>query len=630
MPRCSCLPMDAPQKFPANDSDFVKPTQRATQSLARAARHGCARTVRGRERGWIVRSAPFLLLPALLTGCRNPLKQEAEGQLRESVLNYQTRELSKTPSRSVTLTRPPSALREQLADRIPTLEQMAGPTLHNAESPDLGIDLTGDAIQSQAINLEDAIQFAVKNNLRAQIAGITPAVSETDVITAEARFDALFFTNVNWTKTDERQQIVRSGFTSSNPFNASETDAYETGLRKSLISGATLSVSTSVTRTDNQTPNTRAAPDPAYESAVEVALEQPLLRGFGSQVNMAEVRLNRNANRADIQDYKKQLLQVVRETETAYWNLYVARYAYQVQTKLLERGVETRDILKARANFDVSPAELADAISRVETRGVSVERARTQILTSSDQLKQLVNDPGVPVASEIAFLPLEKPVDQAIVFNLVDCVIMAIQNRPEVQQAILQIDDASIRQMLAANLRLPRLNVSGRVRWNGLSDQPYDAYKVAEDQNFINFVLQMAFEVPLGNREAQARYQRARMQRVQAVLTYEQAVQNVTREVKEALRAVDLNYKLLERTRDARLAAAENLRTLEVREETNAQLSPEFLNVKFSRQESLAQAELEEVRALAEYQTSLADLYFAMGTGLEHNGIRFVVPDVRP
>lgn len=579
----------------------------------------------------VVLSAPFLLLPLLtLQGCRNPLKQEAEFELRESVLNYNTRQLSHTPSRDVTLTRPPSALADQLQDRMEKLESMAGPKLHESEPLDLGMDLTGEPVLTQPVNLRDAITNSVRNNLRSQIAAITPAVSEADLVAAEARFDAAFFSEVNWTKTDEQQQRTISGFTGSSRFNASETDAYETGLRKSLISGGAMSLSTTVTRTEIQTPGVRSVPDPAYESAVELALEQPLLRGFGSQVNLAEIRLARNTSRADVLDYRRQLLQVVRDTETAYWNLYIARYVYQVQLKLLERGITTRDILKGRTDYDVSPAEFSDAISRVENRGVDVERARSRILVTSDVLKQLINDPGVPVADEVAFLPLDRPVDEPITFNLVDCVITAIQNRPEVQTAILQIDDASIRQMLAANLRLPRLNATGRIRWTGLDDQPVDAYKIAQDQNYIGYVVGLALEIPLGNREAQARYRRARLQRVQSVLTYEQAVQEVTRQVKEALRAVDLNYKLLERTRDARLAAAENLRTIEAREELDASLTPEFLNLKFTRQEALASAEIEEARALVEYQTAIADLYFAMGTGLEHNNIRFIVPDVQP
>ena len=70
---------------------------------------------------------------------------------------------------------------------------------------------------------------------------------------------------------------------------------------------------------------------------------------------------------------------------------------------------------------------------------------------------------------------------------------------------------------------------------------------------------------------------------------------------------------------------AENLRSLEVEEETLAKLTPEFLNLKFQRQERIAAARLDEVAALAAYNVAVASLHRATGTGLEHNAIELVV-----
>jgi len=76
------------------------------------------------------------------------------------------------------------------------------------------------------------------------------------------------------------------------------------------------------------------------------------------------------------------------------------------------------------------------------------------------------------------------------------------------------------------------------------------------------------------------------------------------------------NYELIEATRAFRVAQAENLRALLVQEETLVGLTPEFLNLKFQRQETLAEARREEVAALVNFDTALAELYRAMGVGL--------------
>jgi len=87
-------------------------------------------------------------------------------------------------------------------------------------------------------------------------------------------------------------------------------------------------------------------------------------------------------------------------------------------------------------------------------------------------------------------------------------------------------------------------------------------------------------------------------------------------EVKAALRGLVTNYQLIEQTRASRLAAAENLRTLMVEEETTRALTPEFLDLKLRRQETLAQTELGEALARTDF-THEADTA-AAATGLKH------------
>ena len=96
--------------------------------------------------------------------------------------------------------------------------------------------------------------------------------------------------------------------------------------------------------------------------------------------------------------------------------------------------------------------------------------------------------------------------------------------------------------------------------------------------------------------------------------------------MKTAVRNARTDYELLSQRDEARLAAAENLRTLTVQEDVTA-LTPDFLDLKFGRQEALAAAELNHIQALVNYNISLANLYAAMGTALERNQIDFVVPE---
>lgn len=568
---------------------------------------------------------------ASLQGCKSPLKTTSEAELRRSLQSAVHDQVGERLPRDLTLTPEPSGLEGEFIpqSRIGELERMAGPVANTAMPViEFGANLQGEETRTVPVSLREAILSAVENNLSVQIGAITPAVRESDITRAEARFDAVFFSSLILTKLDEPSPtaLIRGTPIGLGILQRDERQL-ATGIRKNLITGGSVSLSTSITRTEDESPGRETAPDPAYASTVELVLEQPLLRGFGSEENLSEIRLNRNAHRRAIEEYRSTLLQTVSDTEAAYWNLVAARQSLLVRQRLLNRGVATKDILVRRGEYDTEQAQISDAIARVQNRQVDLRRSRDEVLRASDRLKQLMNAPGLPVGGEMLIEPVDVAVSEGITFNYADIISTALQNRPELRQALLAIDDASIRQMLAENLRLPALDLSTTVRWNGLDNSFEDSYNRLGEQDFIDYILQLRFEHPIGNREAQANYRSARLMRVQSVLGYRQAVQNVTLDVKTALHDVNLNFDLLGPTRDARLAAAENLRTIEVKEEFTQARTPEFLNLKLQRQELLAAAELEEIRAVVNYQIAVANLYNAMGIGLERNQIKFAVPD---
>ena len=200
-----------------------------------------------------------------------------------------------------------------------------------------------------------------------------------------------------------------------------------------------------------------------------------------------------------------------------------------------------------------------------------------------------------------------------------------MQNRPELQLALLQIKDASIRHRVADNSRLPELNLNASINFNGVSTRDAgNAYDSLEQDDFIDYLIGGQFEVPIGNRGPEAQYAQRRLERRQATIVYQEMAQEIVLEVKQALRDLLTSYQLMGSTRSSRLAAADNLRAIEVQEDAGVALTPEFLvDLKLRAQERLANAETQENRSLAAYNNALAALYQAMGTLLDRNHIAF-------
>lgn len=570
----------------------------------------------------------FALAPA---GCRSPFApRETSRELRQTVTAAIDRELSALPEPASDEPQAPiraeSPVEAQLADRREELEAIA-PALPPRQIPvDLGTDLVGEPQAEVAITLREAITTAVANNLSVQTARLQPAIAWEDLLAAEAVFDAVLFGGAEYQSIEEPMPLRFVGdppVLIGTGVNATDIWRFETGVRQPLPWGGTFSLSTDLMRSRNRTPAIDLSPDPAYAAAVRLGYVQPLLRGFGADANLATIRLSRNLQRRAVHELRSELLNLASETEAAYWNLLFAWTNLEIQLWLVEEGIQVRDVLERRRDFDARPAEFADAVATVEQRRANVVRARRNVRAASDGLKLLMNDPELSIGSEAVLVPVDAVTDSespSITYSLRDAVMTAISNRPEIEQAILLIDDSEIRRNLARTNLLPQLDLLAEATWSGLDEGVGSAYREANRGDFLSYLFGLAFEWPIGNRAAEAEFRRSRLERSAAVLGYRQTVQNVILDVKEALRDVVANYELIGATRSFRIAQAENLRALRVREELVG-LTPEFLNLLFTTQATLATARQEEIQAQVNFDQSVADLYRALGTGLRMHGI---------
>lgn len=571
-------------------------------------------------------------LAGLVAGCTtSPLAVQGERDLRRTVINSVRRELAESeglPGSRVT-EREAGVSRLQIsAELMPELERMAGPASYAAGVPTMDADLLGRAQGYVPVSLSGAIRSALERNLALQFARLQPAIAEAQVVAAQAAFDATLFSNLDWTNQDQPRTVTRQGnqtFGVNSDQRTTITNA--TGIRRTLASGGQFTLQQDINYGDVNTDGQGQSPNPAVELAWTLRFDQPLLRGFGADVTSAQVRINRNAERDQIAALKRDLIRTATDTERTYWQLVQAVQDLQVLQRLYERGVTVRDQVLERRNIDAGPAQISDARARVETRRANVIRAQNALRAASDSLKVLINDPEAPIGSEVLLLPVDRPVDAPVSFSLVDALTTAVQNRPELQQAILSIDNTSIRQEVADNARLPRLDIRFQTRIAGQQNDLGEAYEDASDGAFIDYLIGLQFEQPIGNRQAEASYRQRRHERKQATIAYANAVQTVFQEVKRTLRLIVTNHQLIEQTRVSRYAETENLRAFEIEKQILRGSDVQTLDLEFRRQESLAQAERDEIQALADFNIAVAQFYAAMGTALERNNVEFRVPN---
>ena len=577
------------------------------------------------------------LLTATLAGvpgCVSPLARESQQELTRSISESIRREIRQAQTRPephlMTRDKPMSTL-DLKDDVLDELSRMAGLGSYDPTEFQMSPDLLGEDQHVVGISLERAIRTAARNNLGVQFAQFAPAISQAQLVAAQSAFDWVFFTNLNYRDTNQPRTAPAIGGQAVG-LGSDQRQVVDTtvGLRRQLISGGQVTLQQQLIYTDVETKNLATSPDPANQINLSLQLNQPLLRNAGSDTALAQVRLAANAERNAIAQLKAQLIQTVTDAERAYWALFQAHRDLLILQRLLNRGIQVRNIVEQRRDFDATQAQIADAAARVENRRADVLRAENNLRQASDQLKAIMNDPELTVGSEVLLVPVDEPLDEPIRYSLLDASLTALSKRPEIQQAILSIDDTSIRQEVAFNGRLPRLDLQTQVQFSALDNKADKAFRNITDGHFVDYLVGLVFEQPVGNRGPEAQYRQRRLERQQAASSYRNTVQQIMVDLKAAMRDVLTNYQLIAQTRQSRLANAENLRSLKVEIETTRGLDVNTLDLWLRRQDALATAERAESAALVNYATALARLHSAMGVALERNQIQFDVPDVQP
>ncbi|HEX8323452.1 MAG TPA: TolC family protein [Tepidisphaeraceae bacterium] len=488
------------------------------------------------------------------------------------------------------------------------------------------------ANQIVRLPLREITQRAVQHNLNVRVSGYQPAIDETRITEAEARFDPEFFAGATFVA--ERNAPSRLTNPNSDQFQ------FETGLRQLLPSGGQAELSFRPVRVninddvDNTTDitgnvNSGTFGDNSYwTSAIRLEVTQPLLQNFGNDINQARIIINRFNQRISILDFRKDLEELIQNIEETYWRLYQAQRTQSILESLLQRTIDTADIVSKRFGQDVTLEQISTSVSRVESARSDLIRARQRVKDLGDQLKAFMNDPEYPIASETVILAADEPLMVPVTFDFIDTVNTALINRFDIGQQQIRIDSASTSLGVAKNNLLPQLNLVGSVgtvgggQTNGENRDFRDAVNDNVDGTAeLGYSIGLQFVHKLGNREARSIYRRAQLQRQQAITSYQALIEQATLEVKTATRDVETSWQAIGQNRSARMAAGKALDVINDREAGGEALRPDFIERKLQRQQELANAEQAEAEAAAQYNIALSSLERRKGTLLRYNNV---------
>ena len=280
------------------------------------------------------------------------------------------------------------------------------------------------------LSLQDAIARTVQHSLAIKVEAYNPALKQSLVIEADANtFDPVAFGQSQWSLNDDPQL--------STSFSNGTTWANNFGVRKVLPIGTQVQASAGFTQRDIAVPASSLPPTlkSSYTANFNLQLKQPLLRGFGEDVNQASIYLAERDLPISQSEFKQRVMSTVADVEDAYQNLVLARTNVEVLERLVVASEQTYKDVYARKDIDATTASINQALSALESRRADLHSAQKVYRNASDRIKTLINDPDMDIDSNVLINPTDRPIIAAVSYNTLDCIETALRQRPEMQQA---------------------------------------------------------------------------------------------------------------------------------------------------------------------------------------------------
>ncbi|MGR3309711.1 MAG: TolC family protein [Candidatus Brocadiales bacterium] len=473
-----------------------------------------------------------------------------------------------------------------------------------------------------SLSLKESILFAIRNNFDVEIARMNPGIGDLDITIEKAKFDPVF--KVEGSVAENQPLVtVTNKATGFAPIRT-DRDIFTSTVERLFETGGTLSLGYGFTYNRFITPLFASR---EYTTFVEAKLTQPLLKGAWFFYNLSPIYIARNNKQISILQFKDTVIQTVDQVQDAYWNLVKAIEDLKVARKSLERAEDllVKNKLQVEAGM-LTPIDVLEAEAEVASREEAVISAEHEIMDNEDILKQVINLSDGSILSDAPVVPVDKPVFDAREANMLESTKLALQNRPDLLETLKKVENAGISVKLRRNELLPRMDINGTFRYEGISESSGeeirqdlgDSHDVLLSQDFENKSIGLSIEIPIGLRSARSNYKKAKLEVLQAEIDVKKVEQQVVVDVREAVRHINTNIKRVFSTRKAREFADRKLDAEEKKFNVGKTTNLEVLRA----QEDLAIAEGNETKAIIDYQMSLGDLDVATATILEKHDIR--------
>ncbi len=478
------------------------------------------------------------------------------------------------------------------------------------------------------LTLQEAVTLALEHNINLEVSRLALARSGQGLFAATGIFDPVLTADGSVAASNSPSTNQLQGASVSE----SRRRTFDLGLAAFLPTGTQTSLSWTNTRTT--TNSSFYYLNPNYGSNLGLQVVQPILKGFGTDVNRNGIEVARKSQDISRLQFEQTIIVTVQLVENAYWDLVYSGENLKVKQQSLKLAHDLLEQTRTRVRIGTSaPIDIVQSEATVATREQEIIVAAHAVDEAADVLKGLM---GFETLDDWAssVVPVDDLPAARSSVDLKGAIDTALERRTELKQTEIQKAIQTMNVLVAENQIRPQLNLTVGYGLAGVGGTLHlqdpntgqvvttpggwdDALRMLRDAKYDQWSTALSFGYPLGNNQAKAQRAQARFDLHSADQALAAQRQSIIQDVRRAVRAVEDSAKSIDAAAKARELAERNLDAEQKKFANGMSTNYQVLQI----QSDLAAAQAAELQSRVAYRKSMLAYNVSTGTLLNALGV---------
>src|SRR5262249_22442511 len=220
---------------------------------------------------------------------------------------------------------------------------------------------------------------------------------------------------------------------------------YSVNFSQALPTGTSVAVDASLNRVES-TSNLNLY-NPSYTGLITYTVGQHLLQNRGRLPNTRQIIVGQNNEKISEIAFEIQLTSLLAQAQKSYWDLVFAGQDLDVKQRSLDLALRTLDENKMKVEIGtLAPIDVVQTQADVASRREQLVVSTYNVTAAEDQIKKMTSADKDPSLFLIKLRALDTPKrpEAVQVPSLEEAVRIALENRPEVRQAMVDTQNKDI------------------------------------------------------------------------------------------------------------------------------------------------------------------------------------------